>query len=443
MTIPGLPAGYSVRRPTLADGEAILAVVHPAERDALGRDDATLAEVHELLRLPRTPPETDHWLVEANGQAAAWGMVIDDHGGENVDLDVYSDPVHPEQVRQALLDLVLERVREHATQRRTGEVIVGAGVIVGDESYAAALRARGFVIERRFNQLRVELDRDGSSHRCPMVWRWTGLIPHPIPTGGTGMTSCRVLSSSTGATSRWTCRPSGSRSAPRTTWSSAAGASPWSTGPAQGSVRPAVGSQSTRVVGFATWVSCPPRGAVEPHGTCSSTCWLCTPQTADAGQGSPSTPRTSLAHCDSTNPPACVRGCKSTRSGGASTPMGKPITGPSVAAIFVAVIATGPTIVGVITEVVPFAPITEDCIDSDPDADPDNGTAVVVRGPRRRDVGRRLGRRSDRRVVSGAGRGSGDRGSTHLASAAIQRTARPTVVDPPPPTRWTPPRRRS
>lgn len=73
--------------------------------------------------------------------------------------------------------------------------------------------------------------------------------------------------------------------------------------------------------------------------------------------------------------------------------MGKPITRPSVAAVFVAVIvlvgcgdqsgtdsatpatdspATDPTIVGVITEVVPFAPITEDCIDSDPDADPDS-----------------------------------------------------------------------
>jgi hypothetical protein len=78
MTIPGLPAGYSVRRPTLADGEAILAVVHAAKRDALGRDGSTLAEVDQLLRLPRTPPETDHWLVESNGQAAAWGMVIDD-----------------------------------------------------------------------------------------------------------------------------------------------------------------------------------------------------------------------------------------------------------------------------------------------------------------------------------------------------------------------------
>jgi mycothiol synthase len=92
VTVPGLPPGYSVRRPTLADAEAILAVVHAAERDALGRDDSTLAEVRELLRLPRTPPETDQWLVEAGGQAVAWGMVIDDYGGEQVDLDVYSDP---------------------------------------------------------------------------------------------------------------------------------------------------------------------------------------------------------------------------------------------------------------------------------------------------------------------------------------------------------------
>ena len=73
--------------------------------------------------------------------------------------------------------------------------------------------------------------------------------------------------------------------------------------------------------------------------------------------------------------------------------MAKPITGPSVAAVFVAVIvlvgcgdqpgtdsaapatdspATDPTIVVVISEVVPFAPITEDCIDSDSDADPDS-----------------------------------------------------------------------
>ena len=158
MTVPGLPADYRRRRPTLGDAEAILAVVHAAERDALGRDDSTLAEVRELLRLPLTPPETDQWLVEADGKAAAWGLVIDDYGGEQLDLDVYADPAHPEQLRRALLDVLIGRVAEHARRRETGEVIVGAGVIVGDEPYADALRARGFVAERRFSRLRTELE---------------------------------------------------------------------------------------------------------------------------------------------------------------------------------------------------------------------------------------------------------------------------------------------
>ena len=318
MTIPGLPAGYSVRRPTLADGEAILVVVHAAERDALGRDDSTLAEVYELLRLPRTPPATDHWLVEANGQAAAWGMVIDNHGGENVDVDVYADPVHPEQVRQALLDVVLERVREHANQRRTGEVIVGAGVIVGDEPYAAALRARGFVIERRFNQLRVELDPGRPFPSAPHGLALEGFDP-------TSDSDWRdwhdVMQSS--FVEHWGYEPMDlSAFRESVTAEDDPEFGRWRFGLVDGA-RAGICQASGRFAGSATWASCRPRGAVEPHGTCSSTCWLCTPQTADAGQGSPSTPRTSLEHCASTNPPACVHGCKSTRFGGASTPMAK------------------------------------------------------------------------------------------------------------------------
>ena len=157
-TIPGLPAGYSTRRPTLDDAPVLLAVVHTAERDLLGRDDSTLAEVRELLSVRRTPPETDHWLVEIDGRAVGWGMVTDDFGGEQVDLDVYVEPRHPEGIREAVLDVLVHRVRDLARERENAEVTVGAGVIVGDEPYAAALRARGFVAERRFNRLRIDFD---------------------------------------------------------------------------------------------------------------------------------------------------------------------------------------------------------------------------------------------------------------------------------------------
>ncbi|MGH8825147.1 MAG: GNAT family N-acetyltransferase [Jiangellaceae bacterium] len=157
-TIPGLPAGYTARRPTIDDAGPLLAVVHAAERDALGRDDSTLAEVRELLSVRRTPPETDHWLVEGGSGPVAWGMVADDHGGEQIDLDVFADPRHPGAIGELLLDVLLDRVRELARERENAEVTVGAGVIVGDEPYAAALRARGFVAERRFNRLRIDFD---------------------------------------------------------------------------------------------------------------------------------------------------------------------------------------------------------------------------------------------------------------------------------------------
>jgi mycothiol synthase len=318
VTVPGLPPGYSARRPTLRDAAAILAVVHAAERDALGRDDSSLAEVRELLRLPRTRPDTDQWLVEANGRATAWGMVIDEYGGEQVDLDVYADPAHPEQVRQALLDVLMERVREHAAHRRTGEVIVGAGVIVGDEPYAAALRDRGFVIERRFNRLRVELDSDRPFPAAPPGvaldrfdptsdpdWKdWHDILlesfadhwghePMDLPAFQESVTA-----EDDPEFDRWhfavvdgrragICQPSGRFAAKDGGWIRNLGVVPGARG----------------------------RGA---RGTCSSTRWPRTPRMADDGPGSASTRRTSVEPCASTNPLACGRGCRSTRSAGGS-----------------------------------------------------------------------------------------------------------------------------
>jgi ribosomal protein S18 acetylase RimI-like enzyme len=85
-------------------------------------------------------------------------MVTDDYGGEQIDIDVYADPRRAGRIGGLLLDILLDRVRELARERESAEVTVGAGVIVGDEPYAAALRARSFVAERRFNRLRIDFD---------------------------------------------------------------------------------------------------------------------------------------------------------------------------------------------------------------------------------------------------------------------------------------------
>jgi mycothiol synthase len=153
-----LPPGYTARRPTIDDAEAILTLVHAQERATIGAEDSTLPEVRELLSLRRTPPETDHWLVMHGDVATAWAMVIDDFGGEQIEIDVYADPAHPGAVRETLYDLLVERVRVHAAERPNREVTVGVGVHVGDEHSAAVLLRRGFAVERRFSRLRIELE---------------------------------------------------------------------------------------------------------------------------------------------------------------------------------------------------------------------------------------------------------------------------------------------
>ena len=100
-------------------------------------------------------------------------MVTDDFGGEQIDLDVYADPGHPSAIGEMLLDVLLDRGRGGPIPReRRGDG--RAGVIVGDEPYAAALSARGFVAERRFNRLRVDFD---------------GVYPFPTAPAGVGLES--------------------------------------------------------------------------------------------------------------------------------------------------------------------------------------------------------------------------------------------------------------
>ena len=89
---------------------------------------------------------------------------------------------------------------------------------------------------------------------------------------------------------------------------------------------------------------------------------------------------------------ACSHGRRSTPFAGGSTVMSEPMRGRLVAAVVVAAIslvgcgdqpdddiagpateppATDPTVVGFVTDVVPFEPITDGCVEPDPDADPD------------------------------------------------------------------------
>ena len=164
MDLPGLVPPYLVRRPVPQDVESVFELVDAGDRHLLGRPDSTVAEIRELMELPRSPLDTDHWLVERDGRVVAWGLVMDEGGVSRLDVDVY---VHPDlpladraAIRGALFSALLDRTAERAAAVDGGELTVVAGCIVGDTEYETALAGNGFVAKRRFSRMRIDLAPD-------------------------------------------------------------------------------------------------------------------------------------------------------------------------------------------------------------------------------------------------------------------------------------------
>jgi ribosomal protein S18 acetylase RimI-like enzyme len=153
------------------DVESIFELVDAGDRHLLGRPDSTVAEIRELMEMPRSPLDRDHWLVERDGRAVGWGLVMDEGGGNRVDLDVYVHPDLPPAdrtaIRDALFTVLLDRITERAAGVEGGELTVVAGCIVGDSEYELALAGNGFVAKRRFSRMRIELAPDRSFPVAP------------------------------------------------------------------------------------------------------------------------------------------------------------------------------------------------------------------------------------------------------------------------------------
>ncbi|HEX6232620.1 MAG TPA: GNAT family N-acetyltransferase [Jiangellaceae bacterium] len=164
MQVPGLPISCPARRPLPEDAEAIFELVDACDQVVLGRTDSTVAEIRELMDMPRSPLDRDHWLVEFDGRPVGWGLVMDEGRGRRIDIDVYVHPDPPPAdrtaVREALFTLLLDRLAERAASVDGGELTVIAGCIVGDSEYERALAGRGFVAKRRFSRMRVDLTPD-------------------------------------------------------------------------------------------------------------------------------------------------------------------------------------------------------------------------------------------------------------------------------------------
>lgn len=152
----------TLRRPTLADAQALLALAVADEVHAIGRATLTQAEVEEMLVPAHTSIGKDQWVVlDADAQIVSWGLVWDHGNTDHQDVDVYRDPSRAgERVREALLDLLVARLGERARESGYARIDVYAGTYADDTAYAATLRSRGFVFTRTFHRLHMALPAD-------------------------------------------------------------------------------------------------------------------------------------------------------------------------------------------------------------------------------------------------------------------------------------------
>ncbi|MCO8272416.1 GNAT family N-acetyltransferase [Actinoplanes sp. TRM 88003] len=153
-----LPDGWSVRRPTLDDSPAILALVHASDIAAVGYPDYTSEEVREALTEPNTDLERDVWVVlDAGGRIVGW-TYPGNATGENRDfIEVYVWPGDGLPAMRPLLELMLARVDERKIKfgHRTYEV--RAGAVPSETAYIDLLTEHGFAFLKQHARMQIPL----------------------------------------------------------------------------------------------------------------------------------------------------------------------------------------------------------------------------------------------------------------------------------------------
>ncbi len=154
----GFPTGYAVRRPTLDDVDAILAVVHASDVVAVGYPDFDRSEVVDALTAPGFDPDRDSWVVhDPAGRLVGWGYLEAPGRGPEEFCEAYAHPAEPFAVQAPLMRLLLGRVGELAARRVLPEITARAGAVPTEERWIAILTDLGFTFDRQHARMRIEL----------------------------------------------------------------------------------------------------------------------------------------------------------------------------------------------------------------------------------------------------------------------------------------------
>jgi GNAT superfamily N-acetyltransferase len=163
------PAGYSARRPTRTDAEAVAALMTAADE---GADQVNPADIEREWR--GLDIQHDAWLLEAdadaNAEAAAYADLLK-RSEDHVASQGYVAPDHTGRgLGAALLELLEQRARELTPKGRLTN-----GVIAANRAAVALLEQRGYHPIRHFYRMVIELNEPPPEPQWP-----ASLEPRPF-----------------------------------------------------------------------------------------------------------------------------------------------------------------------------------------------------------------------------------------------------------------------
>jgi mycothiol synthase len=153
VTIEPAPA-WTIRRPTMADVAAILAVVHASDIAAVGEPDFTTEELVETLTGPAFDIDRDSWVaLDPAGVIQGWAYLENPSRSARDSFEVYVHPGAGLTAQAPLFELALARVPERARHNGHDRVRVRVGAIASETDYVALLIGAGFSFVKRYARM--------------------------------------------------------------------------------------------------------------------------------------------------------------------------------------------------------------------------------------------------------------------------------------------------
>jgi mycothiol synthase len=156
-----LPAGYTLRAPTLADAAEVAAMINAASQAVAGHDRASVEDVLGSWEDPLRNLEDEDWLIIAPDGGIAGYLELYEY--EPFTVFEFEGFVHPQHlgrgIGSVLLETVEARIRRGMQRSPDGERIVARTQTASEDTAAhALLTARGYDHIRNWRQMLLEFD---------------------------------------------------------------------------------------------------------------------------------------------------------------------------------------------------------------------------------------------------------------------------------------------